>query len=202
MRSFRFSIRALTVFTLVCGVAFASLTESSDVWERGVFSLTLLFLLAAVLLAIHRTESRRAFWLGFALFGSVYLGLSLIPPVESRLISSQGLEYLRSKLPGQSALNYVYTITTTGPGGPSQVTATPALGLNGRPVPGRVQYPVQFWSSPAGSIPPGPVRSPENFVRIGHSWLALALACLGGMLSRRLSLAPKVVAAPQEPAQH
>ena len=191
MRSFRFSIAGLIVFTLVCGVAFASLKESSDLWERGIFSFTLLFLLAAVLLAMHRTESRRAFWLGFALFGSAYLGLSLVPPVESRLISSQGLEYLRSKFPGLSPLSYIYTITSTGPGGPSPVTATLALSPSGNSVPGRVQNSVKVWSLPAVPLRTGSGSSPENFVKIGHSWLALALAYLGGILSRRLSRAPK-----------
>jgi len=201
VRFFRFSIAGLIVFTLICGVAFASLKESSGLWEHGVFNGTLLFLLIAVLLAIHRTEARRAFWLGFALFGCVYLGLSLFPPVESRLISAQGIEYLRSKLPGQSALNYVYTLTTTGPGGPSQSTTTIAVSPGGNRVAAGGQNSVRVWSMPAGPFPPGTISSPENFVKIGHSWLSLALAYLGGMLSRRLSRAPKAVAAPQEPVR-
>ncbi len=201
MRWFRFNIAGLIAFTLICGVAFASLKESSDLWERGVFSFTLLFLLVAVLQAIHRTESRRAFWLGFALFGSVYLGLSLVPPVESRLISTQGLEYLRSKVPGQSPLNYIYTITSTSAGGPSQSTTTIALSPNGNPVPGTVQNSVRVWSSAAVPLRTGLGSLPENFVKIGHSWLALALAYLGGTISRRLSRAPKAVAASQEPVQ-
>ena len=101
MRWFRFNIAGLIVFILICGIAFAALKESSDLWEHGVFSVTLLAFVTSVLLAIHRTGPRRAFWLGFALFGGCYLGLSMIPPVESRLVSSQGLAYLHSKLPGQ-----------------------------------------------------------------------------------------------------
>ena len=51
----RFNIGGLVVFVLVCGVAFAALEESTDFWEQGVFSVALILLLLAVLLAIHRT---------------------------------------------------------------------------------------------------------------------------------------------------
>ena len=50
----------------------------------GVFSLTLLTLITAVLLAIHRGGKRRAFWLGFALFGGSYLIASLIVQIPVR----------------------------------------------------------------------------------------------------------------------
>ena len=112
MRWFRFKIRSIIGLIVICGVALAALKESTDLWEKGVFSFTLLILLLSVLFAVHRRGASQAFWLGFALFGSVYLGLSLIPPIESRLISSQGLGYLHYRLPGQSAQNVVLTITT------------------------------------------------------------------------------------------
>ena len=56
-------------------------------------------LLVSILLAVHRTEKRRAFWLGFALFGAAYLGLSLVPPIESRLITTKALAFIDSKVP-------------------------------------------------------------------------------------------------------
>ena len=64
MRWFRFNIAGLIVFIMVCGVGFAALKESSDLWEHGVFSLTLLILVTAVLLAIHRTGVAGRFGLG------------------------------------------------------------------------------------------------------------------------------------------
>jgi hypothetical protein len=63
--------------------------------------LTLVILLTSILLAVHRIEKRRAFWLGFALFGGGYLTLSLIPSIESRLITTKGPAYLDSKVPGR-----------------------------------------------------------------------------------------------------
>jgi uncharacterized membrane protein len=70
MRRIRFNIASLLGVISVIGVGFAALRESSDLWVSSLFTLTLAALLISILLAIHRTEKRRAFWLGFALFGS------------------------------------------------------------------------------------------------------------------------------------
>src|SRR4051794_10165401 len=100
MRRFRFSIASLLVVVLFVAVGFAALRESNDLWDSGLFTMTLTGLLVSVLLAVHRTEFERAFWLGFALFGSTYLALSLVPSIEHRLLTTKALTYLDSKVPG------------------------------------------------------------------------------------------------------
>src|SRR5215472_6201067 len=102
MSRIRFTIASLLVVVLVVAVGFAALREASDLWDSGAFTLTLVVLLVSILLAVHRTESRRAFWLGFALFGWAYLGLSLVPSIEPRLLTTKALAYLDSKVPGRS----------------------------------------------------------------------------------------------------
>ena len=114
MRRIRFNIASLLVVVLLLAVGFAALRESNDLWESGVFTLTLGVLLISILLAVHRTESRRAFWMGFALFGSGYVGLSLIPSIESRLITTKALAYLDSKVPGRTQSFYTIRFTGTG----------------------------------------------------------------------------------------
>jgi AcrB/AcrD/AcrF family len=94
MRDPRFNIASLLGAISFAAVGFAALREANDQWDCGLFSLTLGLLLNAVLLAVHRTEARRAFWIGFALFGWGYLSLSLISSTESRLITTQALVYL------------------------------------------------------------------------------------------------------------
>ena len=101
MKRIRFNIASLLGVILVLGVGFAALRESSELWESGIFTAALGVLLISILLAVHRTEKRRAFWLGFALFGSTYLGLSLVPSIEPRLITTKALGYLDSKAPGR-----------------------------------------------------------------------------------------------------
>ena len=99
MRRFRFHLGTLVILVLLLGVGFAALRESNETWDSSIFSLTLGMLSVSILLAIHRTERRREFWLGFALFGSAYLGLSLVPSIESRLITTKALAFVDSKMP-------------------------------------------------------------------------------------------------------
>ena len=99
MRRFRFHIGTLVILVLLFAVSFAALRDSSEIWDGITFTLTVGLLLTSILLAIHRTERKRAFWLGFALFGVTFLGLSLIPSIESRLLTTKGLAYLHSKIP-------------------------------------------------------------------------------------------------------
>jgi hypothetical protein len=94
MRDPRYNIASMLGAISFVAVGFAALREANDQWDSGLFSLTLGLLLTAVLLAVHRTEARRAFWIGFALFGGGYLSLSLISSIESRLITTQALTYL------------------------------------------------------------------------------------------------------------
>jgi len=96
------SISSLIVWTDLQppgNIATVSLCESDETWDSSIFSLTLGMLSVSILLAIHRTEKRRAFWLGFALFGWTYLGLSLVPSIESRLLTTKVLGFFDSKVP-------------------------------------------------------------------------------------------------------
>ena len=128
-------------------------------------------------------ESRRAFWIGFALFGWIYLGLSLVPSIESRLITTKALAYLDSKVPGRSTVLYHVINTGTGSGtGNDQVTW--AVGGIQTATAGQGQ--VMLWDVATGKLLGGWSGTTENFVRIGHSLFALLAAWLGGQLSRRL----------------
>ena len=94
--SFGSTSPCVLVIILVLGVGFAALRGSlSALWGSGIFTVTLGILLLSILLAVHRSESKRAFWLGFALFGWAYTrGLTLMPSIESRLITTSVLAYL------------------------------------------------------------------------------------------------------------
>ena len=110
---------------LVLGVGFAAVRESSDLWESGIFTLAIATLLISILMAVHRTESRRAFWIGFALFGWICMVLSLVPLIESRLMTTKSLAYLESKMPGRQATTYTMWLLANGSGSPgNQVQST------------------------------------------------------------------------------
>ena len=84
----RLSLRALMAFIVVLAVAIAALRSTSEYWVSTTFSMTLFFLTTAVLGVAYRRGSRRAFWLGFALFGWVYWLLSFGPWFDARVASN------------------------------------------------------------------------------------------------------------------
>jgi hypothetical protein len=183
MRRFRSHVGSLIGFILICGIAFAALRESTDWWEKGTFTLIVLVLLGPVLLAIHRTGARRAFWLGFSLFGFVYLSLSSIPPVESRLVTSKVLGFVYPPIPG---MNIPLVGPTNGSGSQGLLRDTIALSATGTQLGAWSNGSIWTWDAATGTHFAWSRGTPANFVKIGHTFIALLLAWLGGILSRRL----------------
>ena len=189
MPKLRFNIGNLLVIIFVLGVGFAALRESSDLWESGVFTLTIGALLVSILLAVHRTESRHAFWTGFALFGWVYFGLSLVPSIEHRLITAKALAYLDSKAADRMIVQGIFGWNSLSsnptPINVSDNSATIGFSPKGSVESGSDKFVLGnliLTSTSAGTTS----GNTENFVRIGHSLFALLAAWLGGQLSRRL----------------
>jgi hypothetical protein len=186
MSRIRFSIASLLVAVLFVAVGFAALRESSELWDSGVFTLVLTVLLTSILLAIHRTESRRAFWIGFALFGGGYLVLSLVPSIESRLATTKALTYLDSKVPGRTQTFFTIRLTGTGPGTPGNQVQAVAFSPQGNQIATSSLGIVRLWDATTGRLLGGWAGTTENFVRIGHSLITLMAGWFGGLLSRRL----------------
>jgi hypothetical protein len=186
MRRFRFHLRTLVILVLLLGVGFAALRESNEIWDSGVFALTLGILLTSVLLAIHRTESRRAFWLGFALFGWIYLGLTLLPSMESRLITTKAIAYLDSKVPGRSTAVYTVQLAGTGSGSPGNQVQKVSFIAQGNQLVVSGQGGVKLWDAATGRLLGGWTGKTDDFMRIGHTLFALLAGWVGGFLSCRL----------------
>src|SRR4051794_27752373 len=150
----RFTIASLLGLVVFVAVSFAALREATDTWDSGVFGVTLALLLISVLLVIHRIEGRRAFWLGFTMFGWVYLLMSLVPPIEARLPTTKALVYLDSKVPGR-------------------IVNSIAFSPDGRSFGWSPDRTVRLWDASTGRALTGPNATSGDFVRIGHSLLAL-----------------------------
>ncbi len=180
MRRFRFHLGSLLMLVLVLGVGFAALRESNETWDSIIFSITLGVLLISILLAIYRAEKRRAFWLGFTLFGSAYLGFSLVPSIESRLITTKALTFLDSKMPDRASVISWQALSHAANNQGEHTFLAPFQGyvVQTRNQDGSRSSYIRFFGGGSGST--------ENFMRIGHSVLALIAAFLGGLISRHL----------------
>jgi WD40 repeat protein len=189
VRRIRFNIAGLLVLVLILGVGFAALRESNELWDSGLFTLTLTVLLISILLAIHRIDARRAFWIGFVLLGCSYLGLSLLPPLESRLITTKALTHLDSKVPGRTQSFFTSHVPA------NQVVRAVAFSPDGRQLATSSLGTVKVWDAATGRLLGGWAGTTEDFVRIGHSLITLLAGWLGGLLSRRLRRASR----PPEP---
>jgi WD domain, G-beta repeat len=185
MRRFRFSIASLLGVVLFISVALAALRASTDVWDGCLLGLDLAVLLTAILLVVHRTDRKRAYWLGFALFGWTYLIVSLIPPIGLRLPTTKGLTFIDSKIPGRHRAWATAVLTYTNTASTNPVHSV-AFSPQGDSLASSSQGIIRVWDVKTGKLLTGPFATTENFIRIGHSLLALVLAFLGGHLSRHL----------------
>jgi hypothetical protein len=185
MRHVRFNVASLLGVILVIGVSFAALRESTELWESGVFTLTLAALLISSLLAVHRAGKRPAFWLGFAVFGWFYLALTVVPSIESKLITTQACGYLDSKVPRRAPKVFAYLLSDIPSRAPSTKAPNLALTGVGTQFVTSNQGQLRLWDTTTGKLLGGWSGTTENFVRIGHSLFALLAGWLGGQLSCR-----------------
>jgi hypothetical protein len=183
MPKLRFNIADLLAIIFVLGVGFAALKEPSDLWESRLFTLIVGVLVISTHLVIHRAESGRAFWLGFALFGWTYLVFSVVPSIESRLLTTKALTYVDSKVPGRSTTIKIYTTINSGFG--SNRVQSAVFGQTGNQPATPSQGLGWVRDLTSSRFRGGWNGTTENFVRIGHSLLALLAGWIGGLLSRR-----------------
>jgi hypothetical protein len=79
MRGLRFSIAGLMIAVLAMALAFAALRHNSQTLTGILFLATQATLGLASVGALCRRDEKRAWWIGFALFGWIYLGCSFAP---------------------------------------------------------------------------------------------------------------------------
>ncbi len=83
MRQLRFAIGGLIAVVLVPAIGFVALKNPDATWAGVMLLLTCGVLGLAVIGAVCRRETERAWWLGFALFGGGYMILAFWPSEQS-----------------------------------------------------------------------------------------------------------------------
>jgi hypothetical protein len=178
----RFTIGGILAIVLFAAVGLAGRKEPTELWDGAVFGLTLVMLLASVLQAVHAGGSRRAYWLGFALFGWAYVALCQVPAIEARLPTTHGLSRLDGLLPGRSTV-----ATAPAPVGlerPRLLFGAP--GVKDVTISNLDVDSIHLWDASTGRRLVRLGGSPEAFIRVGHSLFALILAFVGANASRFL----------------
>jgi hypothetical protein len=156
VRSARFSIAALMGVVLFAAIALAALRRSTEIWAGVLFLATLGALGIALVGAFCRGGSERGGWIGFAVFGWLYMGAAFEPYHLSPTLPTQYLlELLASRIGG-----------IRGP--------YPAFGMSG------------MGGGMGGSGGGGGGPRAATFFQIGHCLLTLLAACLGALLGNRL----------------
>src|SRR5215472_6795913 len=103
MAHLRISLAGMMILLLGLGLALASFRFPSEAVAAAVVLMTQAILAFAILAVVYRAGERRAFWLGFALFGWAYMALtweSWLGRGEDRpeMLTSIALDHLASGL--------------------------------------------------------------------------------------------------------
>ncbi len=164
----RFTLRQLLAMAALIALALPALINASLWWATAWFTGALVMLAVSLLGILYRGRRRRAFWVGFALFGWGYMILLYGPFLGShfgpRLATTKALAYLQplvQKAPvGDSRMSRV---------SPSDFALNSELYLAWKTEIEGNGFPLPRW---------------DHFQQVGHSLFALLLASGGGLLAR------------------
>jgi hypothetical protein len=175
----RFSIRQLLAATALVGLGCLALVKSSALVAAATTGAVALILVAAVVLAIYRSESSRAFWTGFAIFGWSYLVLSYGPifsensgPFGGRMVTARLSTALFNSMhdsPPVQQPTFFYTTTATAVPYSNTVPPPPTMAIAPRPTPA---YRFQIASATGPDL--------ADFLSVAHCLWAVLIAFCGG----------------------
>ena len=189
--AFTFSLRQLLVWMGVIAMGCVALRSASTIWVAVMLGLALLTMTAAILFAVFRQGAERAYWIGFATFGWMYLlllysGWSLqtndAPETPLRphniltsRISSACYHWLYDAAFAKYFASFPSGRYGGGMGGMGGGFGSGGFGSMG--------------GSPAR--PPAPGPNEGDFVNVAHALWTLLLAAFGGLLAQWLSSSRK-----------
>ena len=102
----RFSVPTLLAFIASTSFVCVALRTANEVWARATFSIAMAALLTSFVAALYSSGARRAFWIGFAVFGCGYSLLYWNPlgKTGQELITNDCLAILHERLPASHGM--------------------------------------------------------------------------------------------------
>jgi hypothetical protein len=200
-----FSLRQLFLWTAVIAVGCVALRSASSTWVGAMFGMTFLALATAILLIIFRQGAQRAYWIGFATFGWLYIALLFVswsffnPTIPSdnpfqpwnlptRQISSACYHWLYD-----AAFEKHFASYQAGPGMGGGMGGMPGMmGSGGGMYGGSGSMGMMPGAGSGGyvgsMVPPGPPPGPDeaSFANVAHPLWAILLSAIGGCLAHWL----------------
>lgn len=195
--AWRFSLKQLLIWMALFGVACVALRSANTTWVSSLLGLTLLILGASLLFALYRDGQSRAYWIGFAMLGWLYVIVLLYG--WSLDLNSPGSwgnplrpdELVTSRLTHKCYAWLYPPQTVPVPMGMGGIGMGGGIAMNsGSGMSGYGGMSGMSGGMPAGSMmgtgtmivaAPGP--SQQDFTNVAHSLWALLLATCGGWLA-------------------
>jgi hypothetical protein len=180
----RFSIRHLLIATAVVAIGCFALMKSSSLWASLLMGVVVLTLAAAVLLAIFRDSERRAYWIGFAFVGWLYVVLCFgnifaenrSPFGWTRIITAQAATALYDRI-----------YLSAGRQPPYDPSAYVGMEMGGGYMGGSMGMgDGMAMSGGMGPIPTRPLPDRTHYLNVAHALWTLLLAVCGGWFAQWL----------------
>jgi hypothetical protein len=187
----RFSLRQLFVGMAVIALGCVALRNASGAWVAAMLGLAQLALATAILLVIFRRGAERAYWIGFATFGWLYLLLVLfswtLPPNTNFADSPFHPYQLATTRLSNACYHWLFDEAF------ERYFAKFPLPSSGDPAAPRMAtsaIPPSIVFNPAlgsmGQRPPEPGPDEGSFANVAHALWTTLLAAFGGCLARWL----------------
>lgn len=199
---FRFSVRSLLVVVTIGCVGIAAMLNADALWESVSWGSALFLLSCAILLIIYRRDQQRAFWVGFVVFGGMYLAVllySFSAAWKGEAYASNPLHYNSLATTKLMGFGYVRLIPDARR---QEYVSAPAdageeqIGLNSLPGSAIIRtgpYPgdlssisfgpgdARVYFAASSTVTPNPSYvQPGKFISIGHTLWLLLIAAAGG----------------------
>ena len=197
-----FGLRQLFLWTAAVALGLVALRSASTTWVAAMLALTAAALTMSLLLLIFRRGSKRAYWIGFAICGWMYLLLLFLswtlgrnttnnsplraPNLVTQKLSSGAYHWLYDEAFEKYKAS-VYANSAGGYSGGGDYGADmygvedSGYGMMSGGMPGMSGSTMR--PRPAAPLGPPPGPNIVDFVNVAHSLWALLLAALGGLVA-------------------